>query len=321
MRSGDEKGWKNLDRGNFSTVYHVVGCAPGSSKGQHFAVKDFRTPQLKWFDAEHKVLKLLGSHPRIVQLFDSFVDSATGHGCLVLEYCEGGSLQRKLESVIVERERSATSSLPASFSTPELIDWLKQLCSALAHLSAKGVVHNDLNLRNILLCADGSVKLADLGVARTLGLSGARGTRKGYSVHSSPELLSAGKTTTASDVYGLGCVALSLMLAMDPEKRTTFWAEEEKQKMADFFRHCEALYSAQLVDIVKSMLAQEPSARPSASQLFSELCALTAASASSGLKASLSSDRFASASTEQKRAKGNSSPRCSFDAFSCSWCP
>lgn len=278
MRSGDEKGWKNLDRGNFSTVYHVVSCSAGAPRGRHFAVKELRDYDAKegpkLFDEEVRIFRHVGSHPHIVELADSFIDSATGHGCLVLDYCDSGSLQRRIEAVIAERTKSESSPATA-FAEDQLLTWLKQLCSALAHLAAKGIIHNDINLRNILLHG-GVAKLADLGVARTVGLAGHRGSRKQRSIHSSPELLRMEKTTFASDVYGLGCVMLDLMLVQDPEKRSLAWAEETEHALAAAFAQCDVNYSSSLVSITKTMLQREPRLRPSAAQLFERLNALLA---------------------------------------------
>ena len=55
-----------------------------------------------------------------------------------------------------------------AFSTRQLISWSLQVARAMEYLASKKVLHGDLVARNILLAADGVVKMADFGLARQL---------------------------------------------------------------------------------------------------------------------------------------------------------
>lgn len=93
------------------------------------------------------------SHPFIVGLVGPPRRSG-GELMLLLEFCDGGDLEHAI----------ANDDHPVHKIS---VQWrvLVQLASALLHLHNNGMVHKDLKSENCLLTADGSLKLADLGVA------------------------------------------------------------------------------------------------------------------------------------------------------------
>uniref|UniRef100_I3JJ36 non-specific serine/threonine protein kinase n=1 Tax=Oreochromis niloticus TaxID=8128 RepID=I3JJ36_ORENI len=88
------------------------------------------------------------SHPNIVQYKESFEEG----GCLyiVMDYCEGGDLLKKINSqkgVLFSEE---------------------QICLALKHVHDRKILHRDIKSQNIFLTKDGTVQLGDFGIARVL---------------------------------------------------------------------------------------------------------------------------------------------------------
>jgi len=113
---------------------------------------------------------------------------------LVLELLHGTTLQQTLAKV-------GPLSWQRTFSIG--VD----LCSALAHAHAAGVVHRDIKPANIFLTEDDTVKLLDFGLSR---IGDQRLTATGYLVgtamYMSPEQATGKPATASSDIYSLGCV-------------------------------------------------------------------------------------------------------------------
>ena len=157
--------------------------------------------------------QLLGrlSHPNIARLLDAGV-TGSGERYLVLEYVDGERIDR-----YCDRLRLTVAERVAVFIV---------VCEAVAHAHENLVVHRDLKPSNIFVTADGQVKLLDFGVAKLLvdgadpAGSESELTRSGGAAmtpqYASPEQLSGGAVTTATDVYGLGMVLYGLLSGSRP---------------------------------------------------------------------------------------------------------
>ena len=85
---------------------------------------------------------------------------------------------------------------------------LLQVCAGVAHAHRNLIIHCDIKPENVLVTADGTVKLLDFGIARQLDPAGAvTRNRPATPAYSSPEQLQGGALTTMSDVYSLGVLA------------------------------------------------------------------------------------------------------------------
>jgi len=136
---------------------------------------------------EHGLLGAL-RHPNLLQAF--------GHGR------EGGEEWLALEA----------AAGPARGPVDEQVArrWLDQAAGALAHLHRSGWVHRDVKPANLLLRADGSLALADLGSAVERGHveAAACGQARlvGSAAYAAPEQLQGAAADPAADIYGLGAV-------------------------------------------------------------------------------------------------------------------
>ena len=95
-------------------------------------------------------------HPNLVAVHDAGQDEKTGLYYLVMDYLPGGTLR----DMIHERGR-----IPAG----EAVRIARQVAAALVTAHERGMVHRDIKPENIMFAADGSAKLADLGIAKGTG--------------------------------------------------------------------------------------------------------------------------------------------------------
>jgi serine/threonine-protein kinase len=137
------------------------------------------------------------SHPNVVAIHD--VGEDRGQPYLVMEFVEGESLD-----ALLRRRRV----LPVD----EAVSIGAQVAEALGHAHQHGIIHRDVKPANIMLRADGVVKVADFGIAR---LSGADVTQTGRILGSpsymSPEQVSGLKVDGRSDLFSLGTVLYEML--------------------------------------------------------------------------------------------------------------
>ena len=155
---------------------------------------------------------LLGrlAHPHIADLIDAGV-SPNGQPYLVLEHVDG----KPLDQYCDERRLGLEARLRV------FLDVLAAVDHAHAHL----IVHRDIKPPNILVTADGHVKLLDFGIAKLLASDADAGaaeplTREGGAAmtpeYAAPEQVTGGAVTTATDVYALGVVLYLLLTGRHP---------------------------------------------------------------------------------------------------------
>ena len=147
------------------------------------------------------------NHPNVVQLFDA--GEHEGSPFLVLERVTGGTLAQAMTSDGMDPQRVA--------------DIGRQIAAALEHAHGQGIVHRDVKPSNILLTSEGTVRLADFGIALTatatrLTVAGSVAGSAGYV---SPEQVLGTGAGAASDVYALGLVLLECLTGAPPWSGTT----------------------------------------------------------------------------------------------------
>jgi beta-lactam-binding protein with PASTA domain len=105
-----------------------------------------------------------------------------------------------------------------SLSLREALAVTDQVLQALQAAHHAGIVHRDIKPENILLTPDGSVKVADFGLARAIGSSNssATGTMLGTVAYISPEVVTRGHCDARSDLYSLGVVLYEMLVGTQP---------------------------------------------------------------------------------------------------------
>jgi serine/threonine protein kinase len=143
------------------------------------------------------------SHPNVVAVFD--VGEADGRPYIVMECVEGPTLAERL---------TAEGPLPPA----EVAEIGRQVCAGLERAHAAGLVHRDLKPGNLIQGRDGTVKIADFGIAyaaEATSLTEA-GTILGTASYLAPEQAEGGPVTEASDLYALGAVLYELLSGRPP---------------------------------------------------------------------------------------------------------
>ncbi|MHB1844976.1 MAG: serine/threonine-protein kinase [Deltaproteobacteria bacterium] len=152
------------------------------------------------FEKEATALAAL-SHPNVVAIFDR--GCASGVYYLVMELVSGRSL----------RERMSMGPLPV----PEVGAIVAQLLAAMDYAHRRGVIHRDLKPENVLLAADGTVKVADFGLAAILGGDSALHVTKpavamGTLSYMAPEQRrDAHSVDGRADLYSVGVILFELL--------------------------------------------------------------------------------------------------------------
>ena len=141
-------------------------------------------------------------HTNVVVVFDfGFVKRAP---YIAFELVEGPSVRELLKKGI---------------PPPELaLDIISQACDGLTAAHAKGIVHRDLKPENLLIAKDGTLKIADFGIAKDQGREGLTqtGVLMGTPSYMSPEQGRDSKVGPGTDIYSLGIVLYELISGRVP---------------------------------------------------------------------------------------------------------
>lgn len=205
-----------IGQGGMGTVYSAIRTDGNSKAEEQVAIKVVRThlfsPLLQErFLEERKALAAL-RHPHIGRLLDGGMSEA-GEPYLVMEYIHGERLDRYCAREDVSRDR--------------ILELFLQLCEAVAFAHSHRILHGDLKPSNVLVTAEGEVKLLDFGCASLLpaDFSPEQGTATPLAAftpeYASPEQKRGETCTATADVYSLGAMLHRLMTGQAPAASTT----------------------------------------------------------------------------------------------------
>ena len=159
--------------------------------------EDFR----RRFHAEGQAVAMV-SHPNIVSVYD--VSSTNEADYIVMELIDGISLKQYMEKKGV-------------LNWKETLHFGIQICKALEHAHSRGIVHRDIKPHNVMVLKNGSVKVADFGIARVMSKGNTLTKEALGSVHYiSPEQAKGGRVDDRSDIYSLGTVMYEMMTGRPP---------------------------------------------------------------------------------------------------------
>jgi serine/threonine-protein kinase len=147
------------------------------------------------------------SHPNVITLHDMGIEESTQTPYLVMEYVEGLPLDRVLEK----------GTLPF----PRACAWVAHAAEALDAAHKRGVIHGDVKPANILITADGKVKLTDFGMARVAKRDSGDSPLLGTPAYWCPEQIMGRPQDARSDIFSLGVVLYEMVTGTKPFEAET----------------------------------------------------------------------------------------------------
>jgi serine/threonine protein kinase len=193
-------------------------------------------------------LRITPGHPNLARVLDCFEDAGEGP-CIVMELVDGGSLKALL---------GPDRRLP--FPITRRI--LGEVLQALAHLHDVDVLHRDLSPCNILISTTGSVKIADLGIARVME-QGHTYTKnyRGKLAYDSPEAIQTRTLDARSDLYTLGAVLYELLAGTPPCGEAEAFADVVIRTLRGDFAPLPPETPADLAELTMGLLRTERDVR------------------------------------------------------------
>lgn len=192
------------------------------------------------------------SHPNIAQVY-----RVGTHGDLhyyAMEYVDGQSL----EQMLVGRGRIAGG---------RCFDLLTQAIQGLKAAADEGVIHRDIKPGNLMVAEDGTLKIVDFGIAKTMDESEtfrtATGTIMGTPAYMSPEQCKGQTLDFRSDMYSLGCTFFHVLTGREPFQGETLYQVMARQISAPVpaIPPLASSVPERLCNIVYTMMEKDPDNR------------------------------------------------------------
>ncbi|HEV2782959.1 MAG TPA: PASTA domain-containing protein [Actinophytocola sp.] len=190
-------------------------------------------------------------HPNVVAVHDQGLDG--DHVFLVMELVDGGTLR----DLLAER---------GALGVPLALSIMEPVLGALAAAHRAGLVHRDVKPENVLIGANGAVKVGDFGLVRAVASAGTTSSSVilGTVAYLSPEQVTTGTATARGDVYSAGILLYEMLTGTPP------YTGDNALSIA--YRHvnddvpaptpASGALPAELAELVLRATRRDPSARP-----------------------------------------------------------
>ena len=193
-------------------------------------------------------------HPNIVRIHDVGQHGEVHY--LVMEYVEGQTLDQLVDKA-------------GPIACGRAVEYMTQAAAGLQHAYEKGFVHRDIKPGNLMLAKDGTVKILDMGLARTFDGEDKltevldAGAVVGTADYISPEqAMNAPGLDIRADIYSLGASFFTLVTGRPPfEGTTTQKLLQHQMKSPPSLATLDRTFPAGLAEVVAKMLAKKPEDR------------------------------------------------------------
>ncbi|NXG22964.1 PKN2 kinase, partial [Grallaria varia] len=246
-----------LGRGHFGKVL----LAQYKATGKLYAIKALkkkdiiRRDEIDSLNCEKRIFEVVNSsdHPFLVNMFACF--QTPHHACFVMEYTPGGDLMMRIHEDVFPEHM-------AQFYTACVV-------LGLQFLHEKKIVYRDLKLDNLLLDAEGFVKIADFGLCKEgIGYGDRTNTFCGTPEFLAPEVLTDISYTRAVDWWGLGVLIYEMLVGESP------FPGDDEEEVFDSIVNDEVRYprflSAEALSIIRKLLRKCPERRLGAGEKDAE---------------------------------------------------
>ncbi|PCH43036.1 kinase-like protein [Wolfiporia cocos MD-104 SS10] len=185
--------WKKLGSGSFGNVYKGVYLGIDVAIKEVLPSNDYDVA--KYFEREWRLMKE-ARHPNVV-LYLGLSQAPDGRIFIISEFIENGNLRLYIH----DKSKSFPWRLRLSFAT--------DIARALAYLHARKCIHRDLKGENLLVTANGRLKITDFGFARIAARNAEESKRLtfcGTDSYMSPEILTGTEFDLPTDIFSLGVI-------------------------------------------------------------------------------------------------------------------
>jgi len=250
----------NIGRGSSGEVFLARNTSIKKAVAiKKIAIDESRKSRSKKSVTREANIMLLLDHFHIVKCYEWFLDKNTLTVSMVLEFCNGGTLQERIVSTTKKGE---------SFSNMLVGKWTAQITSAVSYIHQQHILHRDLKSENVFLLKDDTIKLGDFGISKDLNHTlDQASTCVGTPCYLSPELCRDIPYSFKSDVWALGCLVYEVVMlkpAFDAANLISLFHKIVNCKFQPISPNC----PRPLRDFISSILVADSTSRPSASQLM-----------------------------------------------------
>ena len=245
---------RKIGEGGMGSVYlgrHKTLDIPVAIKllPKHIDLKDPEYSQR--FSREAKIAARL-RHPNLVQVHDYGAEA--GYYYLVMDYVEWPTCSEEVQRL-------------GQLDWRRAVDITSQVSEGLEYAASKGIIHRDVTPGNIILDADGTARITDLGLAKETTADATGLTRSGASLgtpyYMSPEQINSARDVDfRTDIYSLGATLYHMVCGKVPYTGTTFevMTKQVREPLPSPKIHVPELPD-DLCDVIRKMMAKSPGDR------------------------------------------------------------
>lgn len=184
---------QEIGRGGMGVVYRARDRETGALVALKELVPEIANDpeRIERFKSE-LILARKVTHPNVCRVHEFLPLGETA--VISMEYVEGETLRRFLKRC-------------GPVSVRRGLEWARQICTGLGAAHRQGVIHRDLKPDNIMICLDGTAKVMDFGIARSVETrKTVTGAIIGTPAYMSPEQAQGRLANASSDIYSLGLI-------------------------------------------------------------------------------------------------------------------
>jgi len=219
---------------------------------------------VKRFEEEATAVAQL-RHPGIIQVYDFNHDDDTYY--MVLEFVPGETIQQHLKRL---------NDSGRHLSVPDAIQYIADICDAVAYAHQRGMIHRDIKPANLMLNVMGEAILMDFGIAKIVGgqRHTATGAVVGTAMYMAPEQIKGESPDRRADIYSLGVTLFEMLSGRPPfeaDSAMTLMMMHVNDPVPDL-RTLNPEVPDDLIAVINKSLAKSPDDRyQSASQMAAAL--------------------------------------------------